>query len=79
MIIIEVIVSQKPFSTILLSFTSLNLQKMKFVVSNINLDFICYDAHFLSEVVFFCNTYVNLPVLWMKNGEFSFLMVILFS
>ncbi len=42
--------------------TSLNLQKMKFVHLNINLDFIWQVAQFLSEIVFFSDTYVNLPV-----------------
>ncbi len=42
-----------------------------FVVLNINLYFICKGAKFLSEIVFFGDTYVNLPVLLVTNALFS--------
>ncbi len=44
---------------------------MKFVVLNINLDFIFKVAHFLSEIMFFGDIYVNLPVLLVKNELFN--------
>ncbi len=58
---------------------------MKFVILNLNLDFICQVAQFLSENVFFN---VKLPVLLVKitfsmkihcQSEFHFIMVIPFS
>ncbi len=61
---------------------------MKFVILNLNLDFICQVAQFLSENVFFNDMYVKLPVLLVKitfsmkihcQSEFRFIMVIPFS
>ncbi len=42
---------------------------MKFVILNINLDFICRVAYFLPEIVFF-DTYVNLAVLLVEKKVF---------